>query len=75
MAAAKVIEIHLTTGRRRTEYLTTTQDADGKPRRLRGIDPHLLTVDVRESFVNVDLPSAASNLAEFRARGGPRVPR
>ncbi|MEY2415650.1 MAG: diguanylate cyclase [Ilumatobacteraceae bacterium] len=35
-----------------------------------GIDPHLLTVDVRESFVNVDLPSAASNLAEFRARGG-----
>ncbi|MEP7202906.1 MAG: EAL domain-containing protein [Ilumatobacteraceae bacterium] len=35
-----------------------------------GIDPHLLTVDVRESFVNVDLPSAASNLREFRARGG-----
>ena len=35
-----------------------------------GIDPHLLTVDVRESFVTVDLPSAASNLAEFRARGG-----
>jgi diguanylate cyclase (GGDEF)-like protein len=35
-----------------------------------GIDPHLLTVDVRESFVTVDLPSAASNLSEFRARGG-----
>ena len=35
-----------------------------------GIDPRLLTVDVRESFVTVDLPSAASNLAEFRARGG-----
>jgi diguanylate cyclase (GGDEF)-like protein len=35
-----------------------------------GIDPHLLTVDVRESFVTVDMPSAASNLAEFRARGG-----
>jgi diguanylate cyclase (GGDEF)-like protein len=37
---------------------------------VKGIDPHLLTVDVRESFVTVDLPSAASNLAEFRARGG-----
>jgi len=37
---------------------------------VKGIDPHLLTVDVRESFVNVDLPSAASNLTEFRARGG-----
>ncbi|MEY2552538.1 MAG: hypothetical protein QOC57_398, partial [Ilumatobacteraceae bacterium] len=35
-----------------------------------GIDPNLLTVDIRESFVTVDLPSAASNLAEFRARGG-----
>ncbi len=35
-----------------------------------GIDPHLLTVDVRESFVTVDLPSAASNLSEFQARGG-----
>ena len=35
-----------------------------------GIDPTLLTVDVRESFVTVDLPSAAANLAEFRARGG-----
>jgi diguanylate cyclase (GGDEF)-like protein len=35
-----------------------------------GIDPLLLTVDVRESFVTVDLPSAAANLAEFRARGG-----
>jgi diguanylate cyclase (GGDEF)-like protein len=37
---------------------------------VNGIDPELLTVDVRESFVTVDLPSAASNLAEFRARGG-----
>jgi len=35
-----------------------------------GIDPNLLTVDVRESFVNVDLASAAENLTEFRARGG-----
>ena len=35
-----------------------------------GIDPRLLTVDVRESFVTVDLPSAASNLSEFQARGG-----
>ncbi len=35
-----------------------------------GIDPNLLTVDVRESFVTVDLTSAAANLAEFRARGG-----
>ena len=35
-----------------------------------GIDPKLLTVDVSESFVTVDLPSAAANLAEFRARGG-----
>ena len=35
-----------------------------------GIDPTLLTVDVRESFVTVDLPSAAANLTEFRARGG-----
>jgi diguanylate cyclase (GGDEF)-like protein len=37
---------------------------------VKGIDPHLLTVDVRESFVTVDLPSAAANLTEFRARGG-----
>jgi diguanylate cyclase (GGDEF)-like protein len=37
---------------------------------VKGIDPHLLTVDIRESFVTVDLPSAAENLAEFRARGG-----
>jgi diguanylate cyclase (GGDEF)-like protein len=37
---------------------------------VKGIEPHLLTVDVRESFVNVDLPSAAANLTEFRARGG-----
>jgi diguanylate cyclase (GGDEF)-like protein len=37
---------------------------------VKGIDPELLTVDVRESFVTVDLPSAAANLTEFRARGG-----
>jgi diguanylate cyclase (GGDEF)-like protein len=37
---------------------------------VNGIDPHLLTVDVRESFVTVDLPSAAANLAEFRNSGG-----
>ena len=35
-----------------------------------GVDPNLLTVDIRESFVTADLTSAASNLAEFRARGG-----
>jgi diguanylate cyclase (GGDEF)-like protein len=35
-----------------------------------GIDPSLLTVDVRESAVTDDLPSAAANLAAFRARGG-----
>jgi diguanylate cyclase (GGDEF)-like protein len=35
-----------------------------------GVDPKLLTVDVRESFVTVDLPTAAANLTEFRARGG-----
>ncbi|HSB85559.1 MAG TPA: EAL domain-containing protein, partial [Ilumatobacteraceae bacterium] len=37
---------------------------------VHGIDPNLLTVDIRESFVNVDLSSAAANLAEFRERGG-----
>jgi diguanylate cyclase (GGDEF)-like protein len=37
---------------------------------VNGIDPNLLTVDVRESFVTMDLPSAAANLTEFRARGG-----
>jgi predicted signal transduction protein with EAL and GGDEF domain len=35
-----------------------------------GVDPKLLTVDVRESYVTVDLPTAAANLTEFRARGG-----
>jgi diguanylate cyclase (GGDEF)-like protein len=35
-----------------------------------GIDPALLTVDVREAAVTADLPSAAANLAAFRARGG-----
>ena len=37
---------------------------------LRGIDPHLMTVDVRESAVTADLPTAAATLAAFRARGG-----
>jgi diguanylate cyclase (GGDEF)-like protein len=37
---------------------------------VKGIDPQLLTVDVRESFVTVDLTAAAANLADFRARGG-----
>jgi diguanylate cyclase (GGDEF)-like protein len=37
---------------------------------IRGIDPSLITVDVRESSVTADLPAAAAALAEFRARGG-----
>lgn len=37
---------------------------------VRGIDPRLLTVDVRESAVTTDLPTAAGTLAAFRARGG-----
>lgn len=37
---------------------------------LRGIDPTLMTVDVREAAVLADLPSAAATLAAFRARGG-----
>ncbi len=37
---------------------------------LRGIDPALMTVDVREAAVLADLPSAAATLAAFRARGG-----
>lgn len=37
---------------------------------VHGIDPALLTVDIRESFVNADLDSAAANLSEFRQRGG-----
>ena len=37
---------------------------------VNGVDPNLLTVDIRESFVTADLASAAANLAEFRARGG-----
>jgi diguanylate cyclase (GGDEF)-like protein len=37
---------------------------------VRGVDPALLTVDVRESAVQVDLPTAAATLAAFRARGG-----
>ena len=37
---------------------------------LLGIDPRLMTVDVRESAVLTDLPMAAATLAAFRARGG-----
>ncbi len=37
---------------------------------VRGIDPNLITVDVREASVIVDLPAAAATLAAFRARGG-----
>lgn len=37
---------------------------------LQGIDPMLVTIDVRESAVDGDLPSAAANLASFRVRGG-----
>jgi diguanylate cyclase (GGDEF)-like protein len=37
---------------------------------VRGIDPNLLTVDVREAAVASDLPTAAATLASFRARGG-----
>lgn len=37
---------------------------------VRGIDPNLITVDVRESAVIADLPTAAATLAAFRARGG-----
>jgi len=37
---------------------------------VRGIDPNLLTVDVRESAVTADLPAAAATLASFRATGG-----
>lgn len=37
---------------------------------IRGIDPSLITVDVRETSVVSDLPTAAATLAAFRARGG-----
>lgn len=37
---------------------------------LQGIDASLVTIDVRESSVDGDLPSAAANLASFRQRGG-----
>ena len=37
---------------------------------LQGLDPSLVTIDVHESSVDGDLPSAAANLASFRARGG-----
>lgn len=37
---------------------------------IRGIEPALITVDVRESAVLADLPGAAATLAAFRARGG-----
>jgi len=37
---------------------------------LQGLDASLITIDVRESAVAADLPSAAANMAAFRARGG-----
>jgi len=37
---------------------------------LQNVDPSLITIDVRESAVDGDLPTAAANLAAFRARGG-----
>ena len=37
---------------------------------LANVDPSLITIDVRESAVDGDLPTAAANLAAFRARGG-----
>ena len=37
---------------------------------IRGIDPSLVTVDVCESAIATDLPTAAATLAAFRARGG-----
>lgn len=39
-------------------------------RMLRGIEPELITIDVRETAVGADLPTAAANLAAFRARRG-----
>ncbi len=39
-------------------------------RMLKGIAPELVTIDVREAAVGADIPSAAANLASFRARGG-----
>lgn len=37
---------------------------------LQGLPASLVTVDIRESAVTADLPSAAANMAAFRARGG-----
>ncbi len=37
---------------------------------VRGIDPNLVIVDVREAALLNDLPTAAATLASFRARGG-----
>ena len=39
-------------------------------RMLKGIAAELVTIDVREAAVGADIPSAAANLASFRARGG-----
>jgi len=39
-------------------------------RMLHGISPELITIDVLEGAVGGDVPSAAANLASFRARGG-----
>ena len=37
---------------------------------LAGIDPNVITIDVREASVQGDLMSAAANLAQFRISGG-----
>ena len=37
---------------------------------LQGLEPSVVTIDVRESAVTADMPTAAANLAGFRARGG-----
>ncbi len=39
-------------------------------RMLNGIEPELVTIDVREAAVGADIPASAANLASFRARGG-----
>lgn len=37
---------------------------------LHGLDPSLVTIDVREAAVAADVPAASATLASFRARGG-----
>ncbi len=43
---------------------------DAIEKMLQGLEPNIITIDVHESAVNGDLPSAAANLAAFRAHGG-----